>query len=131
MKISLGIITTEAHMDYFRAIEEEFRSVCQIRFFIIRDPRETRDVYLKNLGSVDGFVFSGRFLYESVEKEYLDAKIPTHILQDNENLLYRELFRLLITEPELDISRIYVDFAYVLDSFGEFQKYLTHQGKAH
>ncbi|MFW6679797.1 hypothetical protein ACOAOT_19370 [Lacrimispora sp. AGF001] len=129
MKIKLGIITPETHMDYFRVIEEEMRSVCQFRFLIISNFRETKDIYLKNLGLVDGFVISGRFLYESIDKECLDTKVPTHILQDNENLLYRELFRLLITEPELDISRIYVDYAYIIDSFREFQKYLTHEGK--
>lgn len=129
MKIKLGIITPETHMDYFRAIEEEMRSVCQFRFLTISNFRETKDVYLKNLGLVDGFVISGRLLYESIDKEYLDTKVPTHILQDNENLLYRELFRLLVTEPELDISRIYVDYAYIIDSFSEFQKYLTHEGK--
>ncbi|NNJ31775.1 transcriptional regulator [Lacrimispora defluvii] len=129
MKIKLGIITPETHMDYFRVIEEEMRSVCQFRFLTISNFRETKDVYLKNLGLVDGFVISGRFLYESIDKECLDAKVPTHILQDNENLLYRELFRLLVTEPELDISRIYVDYAYIIDSFSEFQKYLTHEGK--
>ena len=129
MKIKLGIITPETHMDYFRAIEEEMRSVCQFRFLTISNFRETKDVYLKNLGLVDGFVISGRFLYESIDKECLDTKVPTHILQDNENLLYRELFRLLVTEPELDISRIYVDYAYIIDSFSEFQKYLTHEGK--
>ena len=129
MKIKLGIITPETHMDYFRAIEEEMRSVCQFRFLQISNFRETKDVYLKNLGLVDGFVISGRFLYESIDKECLDTKVPIHILQDNENLLYRELFRLLVTEPELDISRIYVDYAYIIDSFSEFQKYLTHEGK--
>ncbi|WP_349671893.1 hypothetical protein [Lacrimispora sp.] len=129
MKIKLGIITPETHMDYFRAIEEEMRSVCQFRFLTISNFRETKDVYLKNLGLVDGFVISGRLLYESIDKECLDTKVPTHILQDNENLLYRELFRLLVTEPELDISRIYVDYAYIIDSFSEFQKYLTHEGK--
>ena len=129
MKIKLGIITPETHMDYFRIIEEEMRSVCQFRFLTISNFRETKDVYLKNLGMVDGFVISGRFLYESIDKECLDTKVPTHILQDNENLLYRELFRLLVTEPELDISRIYVDYAYIIDSFSEFQKYLTHEGK--
>ncbi len=129
MKIKLGIITPETHMDYFRAIEEELRSVCQFRFLTISNFRETTDVYLKNLGLVDGFVISGRFLYESIDKKCLDEKKPAHILQDNENLLYRELFRLLITEPGLDISRIYVDYAYVIDSFSEFQKYLTHEGK--
>ncbi|MBE5992382.1 MAG: transcriptional regulator [Paenibacillaceae bacterium] len=129
MKIKLGIITPETHMDYFRAIEEEMRSVCQFRFLTISNFRETKDVYLKNLGLVDGFVISGRLLYESIDKESLDTKVPTHILQDNENLLYRELFRLLVTEPELDISRIYVDYAYIIDSFSEFQKYLTHEGK--
>ncbi|MNO22783.1 hypothetical protein D3C76_125680 [compost metagenome] len=129
MKIKLGIITPETHMDYFRAIEEEMRSVCQFRFLTISNFRETKDVYMKNLGSVDGFVISGRLLYESIGMENLDEKIPVHILQDNENLLYRELFRLLITEPGLDISRIYVDYAYIIDSFREFQKYLTHEGK--
>lgn len=129
MKIKLGIITPETHMDYFRIIEEEMRSVCQFRFLTISNFRETKDVYLKNLGLVDGFVISGRFLYESIDKECLDTKVPTHILQDNENLLYRELFRLLVTEPEFDISRIYVDYAYIIDSFSEFQKYLTHEGK--
>lgn len=129
MKIKLGIITPETHMDYFRAIEEEMRSVCQFRFLQISNFRETKDVYLKNLGLVDGFVISGRFLYESIDKECLDTKVPIHILQDNENLLYRELFRILVTEPELDISRIYVDYAYIIDSFSEFQKYLTHEGK--
>ncbi len=129
MKIKLGIITPETHMDYFRAIEEEMRSVCQFRFLTISNFRETKDVYLKNLGLVDGFVISGRLLYESIDKECLDTKVPTHILQDNENLLYRELFRLLVTEPKLDISRIYVDYAYIIDSFSEFQKYLTHEGK--
>lgn len=127
MKIKLGIITPETHMDYFRAIEEEMRSVCQFRFLTINNFRETKDIYLKNLGSVDGFVISGRMLYESIDKECLDEKVPIHILQDNENLLYRELFRLLVTYPELDISRIYVDYAYIIDSFSEFQQYLTHE----
>ncbi len=129
MKIKLGIITPETHMDYFRDIEEELGAICQFRFLTISNFGETTDVYLKNLGLVDGFVVSGRFLYESIDKEYLDEKVPVHILQDNENLLYRELFRLLITEPGLDISRIYVDYAYVIDSFSEFRKYLTHEGK--
>ncbi len=129
MKIRLGIITTESYMDYFRDIEEELQSVCKFRIFTISNLRETKDVYLKNLDSVDGFVISGRILYESIDKECLDTKVPTHILQDNETLLYRELFRLLLTEPGLDISRIYVDFAYIIDSFSEFQKYLTHRGK--
>jgi hypothetical protein len=130
MKIRLGIITTESYIDYFHEIEEELRSVCQFRILTISNFRETKDIYLENLGSVDGFVISGRLLYESIDKECLDEKIPTHIIQDNETLLYRELFRLLITEPGLDISRIYVDFAYIIDSFSEFQKYLTDQGKS-
>ncbi|MFD2877824.1 hypothetical protein ACFTAO_20390 [Paenibacillus rhizoplanae] len=74
-------------------------------------------------------MISGRMLYESIDKEYLDDKVPVHILQDDENLLYRELFRLLVTEPGLDISRIYVDYAYIIESFSEFQQYLTHEGK--
>ncbi|MEK3793760.1 transcriptional regulator [Paenibacillus sp. FSL R7-0204] len=129
MKIKLGIITPESHMDYFRAIEEEMRPLCQFRFLIISNFRETTDIYLKNLDSVDGFVISGRMLYEAIDKECLDDKVPVHILHDDENLLYRELFRLLVTEPELDISRIYVDYAYIIESFSEFQQYLTHEGK--
>lgn len=129
MKINLGIITPETHMDYFRAIEEDMRPLCQFRFLTISNFRETTDIYLKNLDSVDGFVVSGRMLYESIDKECLDDKVPVHILHDDENLLYRELFRLLVTEPGLDISRIYVDYAYVIDSFNEFQQYLTHEGK--
>lgn len=129
MKIKLGIITPETHMDYFHSIEEEMRSVCEFRFLTISSFRETTDLYLQNVGSVDGFVISGRMLYESIDKECLDDKVPVHILHDDENLLYRELFRLLVTEPGLDISRIYVDYAYVIDSFREFQQYLTHEGK--
>ncbi|WP_238655211.1 transcriptional regulator [Paenibacillus piscarius] len=129
MTIKLGIITPETHMDYFRAIEEDMRPLCQFRFFTISNFRETTDIYLNNLDSVDGFVISGRMLYESIDKECLDDKVPVHILHDDENLLYRELFRLLVTEPGLDISRIYVDYAYVIDSFSEFLQYLTHEGK--
>ncbi|WP_340023338.1 transcriptional regulator [Paenibacillus sp. FSL K6-1096] len=129
MKIKLGIITPETHMDYFRAIEEEMRPLCQFRFLTISSFRETTDLYLQNLDSVDGFVISGRMLYESIDKDCLDEKVPIHILQDNENLLYRELFRLLVTKPGLDISRVYVDYAYVIDSFREFQQYLTPEGK--
>ncbi|AIQ29748.1 MULTISPECIES: hypothetical protein [Paenibacillus] len=129
MKIKLGIITPESHMDYFRAIEQEMRPICQFRFLTISTFGQTTDLYLQNLDSVDGFVVSGRMLYESIDKDCLDEKVPIHILQDNENLLYRELFRVLVTEPGLDISRIYVDYAYVIDSFSEFQQYLTHEGK--
>ena len=127
--IKLGIITAEAHADYFRTVEKEFRSICQFQILAVSNPREVTDIYLKNLGLMHGFVFSGRFLYESIEKEYFDSKTPIYILQDNETLLYRELFRLMITEPELDMSRVYVDFADFIDSFGEFQKYLCHHGK--
>lgn len=89
MTIKLGIITPESHMDYFRAIEEEMRPLCQFRFLTISNFRETTDIYLKNLDSVDGFVISGRMLYEAIDKEYLDDKVPVHILHDDENLLYR------------------------------------------
>ncbi|MFD1907046.1 hypothetical protein ACFTAO_20395 [Paenibacillus rhizoplanae] len=47
MKIKLGIITPETHMDYFRAIEEELRPLCQFRFLTISNFRETTDIYLK------------------------------------------------------------------------------------
>lgn len=129
MKIRLGIITTQAHIEYLKTIEEAFRSQCRIDIIQIDDPREAQEAYLKNAPLVDGFVFSGRFIFDGVDQSCLRKDKPVRILQESEILLYRELFRLLLTEPGLDISRIYIDFAYVLDSFQEFLQYLPRQEK--
>ena len=127
MKIRLGIITTQAHIEFLKIIEEEFRALCRIDIIQIDDLREAQAAYLKNAPYVDGFVFSGKFVFDAVDKEHLSDKKPVRIMQDSEIILYQELFRLMITEPNLDISRIYIDFAYVLDSFQEFLKYLPQQ----
>ena len=124
MKIRLGIITTQAHIEHLKTIEETFRPLCKIDILPIDDPREAQEAYLKNAPLVDGFVFSGRFIFDGVDPACFRKDKPVRILQESEILLYRELFRLLLTEPKLDISRIYIDFAYVLDSFQEFLKYL-------
>lgn len=129
MKIRLGIITTQAHIEYLKTIEETFRPLCKIDIIRIDDPREAQEAYLKNAPLVDGFVFSGRFIFDGVDPKCLRKDKPVRILQESEILLYRELFRLLLTEPKLDISRIYIDFAYVLDSFQEFLQYLPRQEK--
>jgi len=129
MKIRLGIITTQAHIEYLKTIEETFRSQCRIDIIQIDDPREAQEAYLKNAPLVDGFVFSGRFIFDGVDPTCLKKDKPVRILQESEILLYRELFRLLLTEPLLNISRIYIDFAYVLDSFQEFLQYLPKQEK--
>ncbi len=129
MKIRLGIITTQAHIENLKTIEEAFRAQCRIDIIQIDDPREAQDAYLKNAPLVDGFVFSGRFIFDGVDPECLQKDKPVRILQESEILLYRELFRLLLTKPQSDISRIYIDFAYVLDSFQEFLQYLPRQEK--
>lgn len=129
MMVRLGIITTQPHVERIKSIHQELCESCEIDIFQIDDPSEAQEVYIKNAPYVDGFVFSGRFLYDAVDPDCLDQKKPVRILQDNEIILYKELFRLLLTEPKIDISRIYIDFAYLLDSFREFIKYLPPQEK--
>ena len=129
MRIRIGVITSEAHMDYMCIIQNEFKKVCDIKLFIVNQLKETDELYLKNRHLVDGFIFSGMYIYDAIKTDHLDVKLPMRVLQDNENVLYKELFRLLITKPDLDISRIYVDFAHVLDSFSEFKDYFAKQSK--
>ena len=127
MIVRLGIITAQPHIELLKSINKELCESCEINIIQIDNPREAQEAYMKNAPYVDGFVFSGRFLYEAVDKDCLDEKKPVRILQDNEIILYKELFRLLLAEPKIDMSRIYIDFAYLLDSFREFIKYLPPQ----
>jgi hypothetical protein len=129
MIVRLGIITAQPHIELIKSIHEELCESCEIEIIQIDNPREAQEAYMKYAPFVDGFVFSGRFLFDAVDKDCLSEKKPVRILQDSEIILYRELFRLLLTEPTIDISRIYIDFAYLLDSFREFIKYLPPQEK--
>lgn len=129
MIVRLGIITTQPHVELIKSIQKELCDTCEIDIMQIGNPCEAQEVYVKNAPYVDGFVFSGRFLYDAVDRDCLDEKKPVRILQDNEIILYKELFRLLLTEPNIDMSRIYIDFAYLLDSFREFIQYLPPQEK--
>ena len=129
MRIRLGVIAPEVHIDSLKIIKEEFKEICDIKFLIVNDIMESDELYLMNKDKVDGFIFSGIYIKEAIDKDHFDMKIPYSFLNNDENILYKELFRLLLTKPDLDISRVYIDFAYVLDSFKEFRGYLTNQGK--
>ena len=129
MRIRLAVIAPEVHDDCLSIIKKEFKDVCDIKLLLTNNIMDVDKLYMINKDSVDGFIFSGIYIKEAIDKNNFDTKIPFSFLNNDENILYKELFRLLLTKPDLDISRVYIDFAYILDSFKEFRDVLTNQGK--
>ncbi len=129
MVIKLGIITTKFYEDYFQKHCIKFGSNCMFKIFTTDDLREVRDIYLMNKSSLDGFIVSSKFIYDSIGEVCIDPAVPVHVVSEDEALLYRGLFRLLIDQPDLNLSKVYIDFADVIDSFGEFKQYISNEGK--
>ena len=129
MVIRLGIITTKFYEDYFQKRCIRFGSNCMFKIFTTDDLREVRDIYLMNKSSLDGFIVSSKFIYDSIGEECIDPSVPVQVVSEDEALLYRGLFRLLIDQPEVNLSRVYIDFADVIDSFEEFKQYISNAGK--
>ena len=86
MRIRIGVITSEAHMDYMCIIQNEFKKVCDIKLFIVNQLKETDELYLKNRHLVDGFIFSGMYIYDAIKTDHLDVKLPMRVLAQGQSV---------------------------------------------
>lgn len=129
MVIRLGIITTKFYKEYFRDLCKEYENDCSFRIFTIDNLRKIKDIYLDNKFSLDGFIVTSKFLYDSIGEDYIDPFVPVQVLYEDEAIIYKGLFRLLLDNPQLDLTRVYMDFADVIDSFEEFRGHVSGAGK--
>lgn len=111
MKLQFGVITSEVHLDYLLTIEEEFKDICEIKYLIYNSFTEVADLYRDNEILMDAFIVSGSLVSTAIEKYVLDIKRPIYVLDDIEHMFYKTMLKLLIDNPNLDLSRIYIDIA--------------------
>lgn len=111
MKLKFGVITSEVHLDYLLAIEEEIKDICEIKYLIYHNFAEVADLYKYNENLMDAFVISGSLVSTAIEKNVIDIKKPIYVLDDIEHMFYKTMLKLLIENPNLDFSRTYIDLA--------------------
>lgn len=120
MKTVIGVITTQPYKVYLEQLEEIFRDRCQLIFFVPESLQEVDTLYEQNKNKVDGFVFSGLFIYESIKKEHLSSQVPFKVLHDDEGTIFKSLFKILLNNPGINTKRIFIDFAYRIESLAEY-----------
>ncbi len=111
MKLKFGVIASEAHLNYLLTIEEEIKDICEIKYLIYQNFTEVADLYMDNEDIMDAFIVSGSLVNASIEKNVKDIKKPIYVLDDVEQMFYKTMLKLLIDNPNLDFSRIYIDLA--------------------
>lgn len=110
MKIDIGLILSESNVANIKKLEPELGDSYNFHYFIVKNNEEIIEEYKKHYYEVDAFVFSGPVLYEVLEKELDIIDKPSYIIEDDLANIYKQLFKILIRNPGLEFSRVYIDF---------------------
>lgn len=117
MNVNIGIMTTERHLSNFKNIETELNKLCNFKYFIIKEMEDCKEFYLQNYNYVDAFVFSGPALYQKLIKEFKVLEKPSYTIYDDYANVYKQLLTIILNNPQIECSRIYIDFANEYNDF--------------
>lgn len=129
LKLKLGIITSEPHLDYLKTIEEEYQDICEFNYLLYSNFSEVGNLYRDNETKMDGFILTGYLIQLALEQENFNINKPIYILDEVENIFFKELVSLLISNQNIDLSRLYIDFTSYTDSDNDIIKIFSKTDK--
>ncbi|MEE0138117.1 hypothetical protein [Fusobacterium ulcerans] len=107
--IKIAVISPENSLPFIKKGIRETDKYC-VEYFIYEKLEETLDIYKKNFHKFDVFLTSGE-----LGKTFLEGKLkkiikPIYSLEIKREELYEILFKILKNKPDIDFSKVYIDF---------------------
>lgn len=107
--IKIGVISPENSLPFIEKGINKSDKYC-VEYFIYEKLEETVDIYKKNFHKFDVFLTSGE-----LGKTFLEGKLkkiikPIYSLEIKREELYQILFKILKNKPDIDFSKVYIDF---------------------
>ena len=107
--IKIAVISPENSLPFIKKGIKENDKYC-VEYFIYENLEETVDIYKKNFHKFDVFLTSGE-----LGKIFLEGKLkkiikPIYSLEIKREELYQILFKILKNNPNINFSKVYIDF---------------------
>ena len=105
--IKLAILTPKNSSEKIKNSLKEI--TCEIKYIFYNNLYDLEELYLKNAQKYDGIITSGPIGYEII-KNSVELFTPLYHFDISKGDLYKYLFNILKENPEIDFSRVYIDF---------------------
>ncbi len=105
--IKLAILTPK---NSYENIKKSLKGIeCEIKYIFYNNLYDLEDLYLKNAQEYDGIITSGPIGYEII-KNSVELFTPLYHFDISKGDLYKYLFNILKENPQINFSRVYIDF---------------------
>ncbi len=105
--IKLAILTPK---NSYENIKKSLKGIeCEIKYIFYNNLYDLEDLYLKNAQEYDGIITSGPIGYEII-KNSIELFTPLYHFDISKGDLYKYLFNILKENPQINFSRVYIDF---------------------
>ncbi len=107
--MKIGVFVPQKNSKYFKSILKHYKSV-DFSFFPYKNFNEVRKSFQNNEPFLDGFFFTGYLSYTTIKNAYGDFEKPAMYLKIQEADFFRKMFEVTITDPSIELSRVFFDF---------------------
>lgn len=98
-------------------------------FFPYGNVEEVVDSFNGNSRFLDGYLFSGFFSYRLIEQKMGEFDKPVTYLKISEADFYKRLALILIENPSIDLSRVFLDFHAESENISDFLMELAEENR--
>lgn len=114
MKYRIGFITTDYYVnDWFYKTIDTISDRCEVNLIVV-DNFDTYtkliNIYNENVKKYDAFVCSGVIAYSMLKENIENIAVPMDYLSLGDKDFYKYIFKELIEDRTLDISKMFMDF---------------------
>ncbi|MCZ8512519.1 HTH domain-containing protein [Paenibacillus filicis] len=108
--IRLGVIIAEQSLPKLQAVQGELGK-SELILLTYSRLEETKALYTEHCHRVDGMIMT-ELSYRYLELQWGGFPVPTYAYHIHEDDFYKILFQISLKRPNLDFSRVFIDFIY-------------------
>lgn len=113
----IGFIVPEPLVNFARSLKRELAPICTLRIIPARKAGDAAALYRRHLDEVDCFATSGRLFHSLILRETGAFAKPCHVMDELKGDVKEALLKLLLRNRNLDLTRVYIDFAAPMNNF--------------
>lgn len=115
----IGVFVPDHSADSFQQLLRTYKNV-QFEFYSYQKLEEVINAYEKNAPFLDGYFFSGALSYRIIEEKFGNFDKPVTFLKISEADFYKKLFHIILDNPTLTLSRVFLDFHFESKEIANF-----------
>jgi hypothetical protein len=131
MKYRIGFITTDYYInDWFYKTIDKIGDKCEVDLIVVDNfdsYTKLINIYNENVKKYDAFVCSGVIAYSMIKENVKNITVPMDYLRLGDRDFYKYIFKELIEDRSLDISKMFMDFLRLDNNYYDIYSLIDHE----